>query len=354
MARRRIAVAMSGGVDSSVAALRLVNAGEDVFGVMLRLWNHGPEQENRCCTPRDLANARSIAADLNIPFYVLDAKDRFKSEVVDTFIDGYAQGMTPNPCIACNQRIRWGYLLRRSMAMGATHLATGHYAIVEKLNGQRRLCRAVDRSKDQSYVLHMLNQEQLSRAIFPLGNLHKTDVRAYAAKHDLSVADREDSQDLCFLGQMDYRSFLDLQQIPFMDPGPIVDTRGTIIGEHHGLASYTIGQRKGIEIPAREPFYVISKDLSRNALIVGHREDLGRRQFSVGKLNWIQGAAPLDVNTLSVQVRYKASPVQATISKSLHNRVEVHLSESLADITPGQWAVFYDGDICLGGGMILP
>jgi tRNA-specific 2-thiouridylase len=353
MATRRIAVAMSGGVDSSVAALRLVKQGEDVFGVMLRLWSAGPELENRCCSPRDVSNAKSIAADLGIPFYVLDVKERFKEQVVDTFLDGYANGITPNPCIACNRNIRWGWLFERVLAMGATHMATGHYARVVRHGEHFTLQRAVDLQKDQSYVLHVLSQEQLSRALFPIGDLQKNEVRAYAENNELTVAHRADSQDLCFLGSMDYREFLRKEQLPLMQPGPIIDRSGDQIGVHAGLAAYTIGQRKGIGISADEPYYVIQKDLHQNALIVGHRQELGRDSFSVGHVNWIQGTWPAE-DELLVQVRYKAKPVAAKINRNPSDHVDVHLFERLDDVTPGQWAVFYDGDICIGGGMILP
>lgn len=352
MARRRVAVAMSGGVDSSVAALRLVNQGEDVFGVMLRLWSAGPELENRCCSPRGVSNAKSIAAKLGIPFYVLDVKELFKEQVVDGFLDGYANGITPNPCIACNRNIRWGWLFERVLAMGATHMATGHYARVTSHGERFEIHRAVDPNKDQSYVLHVLTQKQLSKALFPIGDLRKDEVRAYAQEQQLTVAQRPDSQDLCFLGSMDYREFLRQQQLTLMQSGPIIDRSGDQIGVHAGLAAYTIGQRKGIGISADKPYYVLQKDVPRNTLIVGHREELGKETFRVGHVNWIEGTWPSQVEFL-VQVRYKAKPVGARIKKRSSNEVEVHISEPLKDVTPGQWAVFYDGDICMGGGMIL-
>jgi tRNA-specific 2-thiouridylase len=354
MQTRKIAVAMSGGVDSSVAALRLVTQGEDVFGVMLRLWSAGPELENRCCSPRDLSNARAIAADLDIPFYVLDVKDKFKAEVVDTFIDGYAKGLTPNPCIYCNRNIRWGWLFERIRAMGATHLATGHYARSLPIGDHFQLLRAADRSKDQSYVLHVLTQEQLHRSLFPIGELQKAEVRAIAKGQGLNVADREDSQDLCFLGSMDYREFLNLHDFPMLEPGPIMNVKGEPIGKHMGLASYTIGQRKGIGISAEEPYYVIQKDTHNNTLVVGHRHELGRTTFSVGHVHWISGQAPNSGGSIQVQVRYKAKPVKAKMKVNLNGNTEVTLSEQIVDVTPGQWAVFYDDEVCLGGGMILP
>lgn len=345
---------MSGGVDSSAAALRLVEQGEDVFGVMLRLWSAGPELENRCCSPADLANARSVAARLDIPFYVLDVKSEFKTQVVNAFLDGYANGLTPNPCIGCNRQIRWGWLLDRVLAMGATHLATGHYARVRARDGIHELIRAADRSKDQSYVLHVLSQDQLAKAVFPIGDLLKSDVRTLARHHDLPVADRQDSQDLCFLGSMDYRDFLRLEGSDLLDPGPIVKSNGERIGMHSGLANYTIGQRKGIGISANEPYYVIEKDLRQNTLVVGHRSELGRINFNIGDMNWIQKEIPIQRDDLYVQVRYKTEPVKARLKKAKDGSINVTLTEPIMDITPGQWAVFYDQEVCLGGGMILP
>lgn len=345
---------MSGGVDSSVAALRLVEQGEDVFGVMLRLWSAGTELDNRCCSPRDVANARSIAAELDIPFYVLDVKDTFRQQVVNAFIDGYAKGITPNPCIACNRHIRWGWLFEHVMALGATHMATGHYARIRKNNDHFQLLRGSDQSKDQSYVLHVLSQDQLSQAVFPIGDLQKTEVRALAEKHEMVVADRADSQDLCFLGSLDYREFLQQEEVILMQPGPIVDTSGTEIGRHKGLAGYTIGQRKGIGISAEQPYYVLGKNVAQNSLIVGHHDELGRSVFKVGNVNWIDQTFPTHIDQIQVQVRYKAKPVEAAVKHISSSEYQVRLSEPLADVTPGQWAVFYTDEICLGGGMILP
>jgi tRNA-specific 2-thiouridylase len=216
------------------------------------------------------------------------------------------------------------------------------------------LIRATDRSKDQSYVLHVLSQDQLSKAVFPIGDLQKSDVRTLARDHDLPVADRQDSQDLCFLGSMDYRDFLKLEGSDLLDPGPIVKTNGEQIGTHSGLASYTIGQRKGIGISANEPYYVIEKDRLQNTLVVGHRGELGRTNFEIGDMNWIQNEIPIQRDELDVQVRYKTKPVRARIEKANDGSINVTLTVAIMDITPGQWAVFYDQEVCLGGGMILP
>ncbi|MFP3854022.1 MAG: tRNA 2-thiouridine(34) synthase MnmA [Anaerolineales bacterium] len=348
---RRIAVAMSGGVDSSVAAARLVEAGEDIFGIMLRLWSGGPSGTNRCCSPADMARARQVAANLDILFYAQDVQDTFKALVVDFFIDGYQEGLTPNPCVECNRHIRWDFLLKRALALGATHLATGHYARVIKNDDRYELHRAIDHSKDQSYVLSVLGQHQLERAVFPLGEMTKDRVREYARQHDLVVADRADSQDLCFIGDVDYRDFLEHQQVKLPPPGPITNQEGDILGEHKGLAFYTIGQRKGIGIAAPHPLYVLAKDMENNRLIVGPREALGSRTFEVARVNWVgdRPDSPIEAN---VRIRYKTREVKCFITPHGDQAASVELETELPDITPGQAAVFYQNDNCLGGGII--
>jgi tRNA-specific 2-thiouridylase len=353
-ADRRIAVAMSGGVDSSVAAALLAESGAEVFGLMMRLWSQGPAQANRCCSPADMARARAVAAQLDIPFYVLDVKDRFKRQVVDFFVDGYRLGLTPNPCMECNRHIRWGFLLRHALAMGASHLATGHYARVTDANGTYQLLRAVDPHKDQSYVLSVMGQDQLSHAMFPLGDYTKDHVREKAHQMGLPVADRPESQDLCFASGGDYRRFLQNQGVHLPPPGPIVDRQGHQLGEHLGLARYTIGQRKGIGVAAPQPLYVLEKDLQWNRLVVGPREALGRKAFTAARVNWIVGSPPGAPVTVDVRVRYKAREVQAVVDPVSPSQAHVELLEPLPDVTPGQSAVFYQGEFCLGGGVIQP
>jgi len=349
-----IAIAMSGGVDSSVAAALLVEQGFDVFGVMLRLWSAGPESSNRCCTPEDVSLAQRVAHQLDIPFHTLDVKSLFKQEVVDPFIDDYAQGRTPNPCLRCNRIVRWGFLLESVLSMGASRLATGHYARIRYENNRHYLYRAQDLSKDQSYVLSVLQQAQLARTIFPLGDITKFEVREIAAKLNLPIADRAESQDLCFVGDLDYRDFLIDQGILLTPPGPILDEKGEILGQHSGLANYTIGQRKGIRVSSSVPLYVINKILQDNVLLVGPKDGLGRTSFNIGQVNWISGSPPSGDGSIRVRVRYKAEEVGATLQSIEDAGGEVQLLESLPDVTPGQYAVFYDGEKCLGGGIILP
>ena len=344
-----IAVAMSGGVDSSVAAALLAESDARVFGLMLRLWSAGPERPNRCCSPRDVANASKVAGRLDIPFYVIDAKDKFKNRVVDGFISGYEAGLTPNPCLSCNRDLRWGLLLERAVKLGATHIATGHYAQVRKTNGHFHLFRASDRHKDQSYVLSVLGQSQLARTIFPLGDLEKEEVREIARRQEIVTADRPESQDLCFLGGEDYRSFLSERLVA--TPGAIEDNQGNMLASHSGLSNFTIGQRKGIGVSGPEPLYVIDKNVESNTLVVGPKSALGQTSFMVREVNWVHGQPPSEVADLKVQVRYRAPAVSAHI-ELLSDSTMVTTDESLNNVAPGQAAVFYKGDECLGGGII--
>jgi tRNA-specific 2-thiouridylase len=350
----KVVIAMSGGVDSSVAAALLVQQGYQVIGMMLRLWSEpGDECENRCCTPDAMAQARRVAAMLDIPFYAVDAQQFFRETVVQTFIDGYAQGVTPNPCLVCNRQVRWHFLLQRALALGADFLATGHYVRLQRNpQGHTHLLRAIDAHKDQSYVLHVLNQEQLSHALFPLGEYTKPQVRQLARTFNLPVAERADSQDLCFLGSGSYQEFLSRYAPQTQLPGPIVDRQGNRLGEHNGLANFTIGQRKGIRIAAPEPFYVLSKDMSRNALIVGPRSALGSTALFADQVNWVDGAPPTQPTRLQVKVRYKAKDAWGMVTPIGEQAAQVNFEEPVRDITPGQAAVFYQDERCLGGGII--
>ena len=282
---------MSGGVDSSVAAALLREQGYDVIGMMLRLWSEpGKEESNRCCTPDSMAQARRVAAKLDIPFYVVDAKDVFHDTVVQYFLDGYARGETPNPCLICNRQIRWTFLLDHALALGADYMATGHYVRIRRdETGKSDLLRAVDHSKDQSYVLHVLTQEKLKHALFPIGDYPKPEIRAIAEKHGLPTASRKDSQDLCFLAGEDYRNFLQRNAAEMLKPGVILTRDGKSVGEHTGLANYTIGQRKGLGLASPVPLYVLGKNAASNTLIVGTQQELGSHVLTARDVNWVSG-----------------------------------------------------------------
>jgi tRNA-uridine 2-sulfurtransferase len=350
----KVVVAMSGGVDSSAAAALLKEQGHEVIGMMLRLWSEpGREDSNRCCTPDSMAQARRVAAKLDIPFYVVDAKDVFHNTVVQYFLDGYGRGETPNPCLICNRQIRWTFLLDHALALGADFMATGHYVRIRKAEGDHQLLRAVDRNKDQSYVLHVLDQEKLARALFPVGDYPKPQIRQIAEKYRLPTASRKDSQDLCFLAGEDYRTFLQRNAAEMLMPGQIVTRAGTSIGEHGGLANYTIGQRKGLGIASPVPLYVLGKDAITNTLVVGTQEELGSRELTARDVNWVSGQAPTEPFRAEVKIRYTAREAWALVAPLGGGRVKVQFEAPQRDITAGQAAVFYQDDLMLGGGIIL-
>ena len=381
---------MSGGVDSSVAAALLVEQGYDVVGVMLRLWSEGETpilvghaqagnlsstRSNRCCTPEDTTLARRVADQLGIPFYLVNVADSFKRLVVDDFIAQYTAGRTPNPCINCNRHVRFEVLLNKAMGLGAEKLATGHYARILKAprafgrgeappppgplprfagEGEFQLLRAVDRNKDQSYVLSVLTQDKLSRVMFPLGELTKPQVREIAAKKGLPVAEKPESQDLCFLSDGDYRGFLMRNAPDAARPGPIRDTSGRVLGQHQGLPFYTIGQRKGIGTlrAGPEALYVIALDVADNALIVGAAKELGRSECTALRVNYMSGEIPDSPFRTTAKIRYKAHEANVTVTPLPHSSAQVHFDDPQRDITPGQGIVFYDGEIVVGGGII--
>jgi tRNA-specific 2-thiouridylase len=351
----KVVVAMSGGVDSSAAAALLKQQGHEVVGMMLRLWSEpGKEHSNRCCTPDSIALARRVAAKLDIPFYVVDAKEVFRDTVVQYFLAGFAAGGTPNPCLACNRSIRWEFLLNHALALGAEYMATGHYVRLERSeNGRMRLLRAVDVSKDQSYVLHVLTQEKLQRAIFPVGNYSKPEIRSIAESFGLPTAARKDSQDLCFLAGEDYREFLQRNAAEMLKPGEIILSDGQVVGQHMGMANYTIGQRKGLGIPSALPLYVLRKEGPANRLVVGREDELGRGEMRVEGINWLVDAPTVPLH-VEIKIRYTARLAWGTVTPLDGGRQASVVFDSPArDVTPGQAGVFYAGDEVLGGGLIV-
>ena len=352
----KVVIAMSGGVDSSVAAALLKEQGHDVTGMMLRLWSQpGKEESNRCCTLDSQLLARRVANKLDIPFYVIDAKEAFRETVVDYFLDGYSRGETPNPCLMCNRQIRWGVLREHALALGADFMASGHYVRLQHTDsGDIQLLRGVDRGKDQSYVLHVLTQQKLAQSLFPVGDYPKSEIREIAHRFGLPTASRADSQDLCFLAGGDYRDFLREYAPQTTQPGEIVNNEGAVLGEHQGLAFYTIGQRKGLNVSSPVPLYVLAKDSVQNKLVVGQAGELGSNGMDVGGINWVSGTAPNEPFRAEVKIRYTAKEAWAEIKPLGTDQAKITFDAPQRDITPGQAAVFYDSEICLGGGAIQP
>ena len=354
-AETTVVVAMSGGVDSSVAAARLVEAGYHVKGVMLRLWvdpfeDVAQARENRCCTFEAISDAQRIAEQLDIPFQLIDAAQLFRETVVEYFIREYSSGRTPNPCLICNRRVRFDYMLSYAQKeLGADFLATGHYARLRRTANGVQLLRGVDVRKDQSYVLSLIPQSRLQRLSFPVGTLTKPQVRTLARRYGLQVAEKPESQDLCFTS--DYRAFLQHWAAEAIRPGPILDLSGRELGRHRGLPFYTIGQRKGLGLKIPQRMFVIELDVERNALIVGPAEALGRNRLIARAMNWILGAPETPIQ-VTAKIRYKSIDHPATVTPLDENRAEVQFSEPLRDITPGQAVVFYQDEVCLGGGII--
>jgi tRNA-specific 2-thiouridylase len=352
---RRVVVAMSGGVDSSVAAALLVEQGYEVIGLMLRLWAEPGGAANRCCTPDAVVDARRVANALGIPFYVRDYKEVFRQTVVNFFVEGYAQGVTPNPCIVCNREIRFDRLLNEALSLGADFMATGHYARIEQnAAGRYALRRGLDPAKDQSYVLYTMTQARLARILLPLGGYVKSDIRRIAEEKHLPVFDRPDSQDLCFLGSGDYRTFLQRHAPQVAQPGPIINTAGDTLGEHQGLAFYTIGQRKGLGLSAPQPLYVLRLEPAANRLVVGPAEELGQTQLTAAQVSYISGQPPAANTAVSAKIRYKAKAADAWLHPLPNDRARLTAAAPLRDVTPGQSVVFYRGDEVVGGGIIEP
>ena len=341
---------MSGGVDSSMAAALLLEEGYEVMGVMMRLW--APDGvTNRCCSPEAAEDARRVCQILGIPFYLLNFEEEFKRYVVDYFEREYGRGRTPNPCLECNRHLKFGLLLGKALALGAAYLATGHYARVEN-NGRYQLLKGIDRAKDQSYALYMLGQEELAHLLLPLGAYTKEEVRSLARKMRFPVAEKAESQELCFVPEAGYERFLRDHRGLKPQPGPILDLAGDTLGEHKGLPYYTIGQRRGLGIAAAEPLYVLRIDLERNALLVGRASDLRCEGLLARDTTYVAGEAPPGSMEVTVKIRYKAKEAEALLHPLEDRRAKLSFRDPQKGVAPGQGVVFYQGEVVIGGGII--
>lgn len=370
-APRRIVVAMSGGVDSSVAAALLAEQGEDLLGVSMQVWDYrehgGSASRATCCAPSDFCDARMVAAKVKIPFYVFDFERVFNQEVIERFVESYRSGVTPNPCVDCNNKVKFKELRQRALSFGATHVATGHYARIHPVEGGFGLFRGRDALKDQSYFLYGLTQAELSHTLFPVGELTKAEVRAEARRLGLETAEKPESQDICFVSGS-VREFMERRGVPAAQ-GKIVDRAGQVLGRHEGVHGFTVGQRRGIGIGGRrgapeEPLYVVEIDPVNQLVVVGTKDELERSSFAVGEMNWqcpsilaaLRLGEPIEVSCWA-QLRYRHSgvPVRVRVDPSVPDEVEVQFETTWASVSPGQAAVFYDteNERVLGGGRML-
>jgi tRNA-specific 2-thiouridylase len=354
----KVMVAMSGGVDSSVAAALLAEQGYDVCGATLKLFSNeeiGLEEVSRpCCSLADVEDARRVAYRLGFEHYVFNFGPQFKNEVIDRFADSYLSGKTPNPCIDCNRYIKFNKLLERALLLNMDYIATGHYARVEfdEKSGRYLLKKGIDRAKDQSYVLYTMTQEQLGKTLFPLGNLLKSEVRTLAAKRGLVNAGKPDSQDICFVKDGDYASFLENVLKISSIPGFFTDRDGNILGTHKGIIHYTVGQRKGLGLSFDRPKYVIRKDAATNTIVIGDKDELFCGSMTVREVNLISMESLSGPVKAAVKTRYSHKESPATLYPH-NNCIYVRFDSPQRAVTPGQAAVFYDGDIVIGGGIIM-
>jgi tRNA-specific 2-thiouridylase len=352
-----VLAAMSGGVDSGVAAALLAEAGHDVTGVTLKLWCYGksPASPRACCTLDAIADAQSVARRMGFPHFVVEAEEVFRARVLQPFLDEYANGRTPYPCASCNQHLKFGDLVTRMNELGAELLVTGHYARMGcNADGSPALLRAIDHGKDQSYALALVPYEVLGRVRFPLGELRKSEVREHGRRLGLTLWDKPESMDLCFVPDGDYAGYATrvLGETRGTASGPIEDESGHVLGTHRGILHYTVGQRRGLGVTAAEPLFVLSIDAARNALRVGPRRSLGSAALVTGPVNWLQSAPPAAGARALVRVRSAHGGAMASIHPLPDGGVEVHFDEPQDAITPGQLCVLYDGDRVMGGAPI--
>ena len=368
MMKERVVIAMSGGVDSSVAAAILKEEGYDVVGVSMQLWDYssaedkGGATEGSCCSTEDLEDARRVADKIDIPFYVLNMQDAFTTEVVDYFVESYLKGETPNPCTKCNQELKFKTLLRKAKELDAKYLATGHYARIvspEKDGEPYRLLKGIDQSKDQSYFLFTMNQDELSSVLFPLGGLTKEEVRVKARELGLRTAEKQESQEICFITDGRYGDFIADEaglkaggKAHMEAGGDILDSSGTVLGRHTGLFKFTIGQRKGLNITSGTgPHYVLSIDIDENRLIVGTKDELFSNGLVASEVNWI-ASPPKDGDSVTASIRYRHKGVASKLYTNGSNKIEARFEVPESAVTPGQAVVFYNGDEVIGGAWI--
>jgi tRNA-uridine 2-sulfurtransferase len=351
--KQRVVVAMSGGVDSAVAAGLLARDGYEVIGITMRLWTlddpDAPVGKKRCCSVEDTGDARQAADAIGIPHYVLNMEREFQDRVIDYFVAEYGRGRTPNPCLACNEHVKFRALLDRAVALEADFLATGHYARIERSGGRYRLRRALDDAKDQSYVLYTLGQPELARTLFPVGHYGKSRIRELAHEMGLQLADKPDSVDICFVPDGDYKAFV-RKRLP-QKAGVVRDADGATVGSHVGVAGFTIGQRKGLGVAMGEKRFVTGIDPELNVVTIGPEERLFGATLVAEGVNWLGGAPDAPIRA-GVKVRYRTAPALATVTPLPDRGARVDFDAPQRAITPGQAAVFYDGDEVLGGGAI--